>query len=214
MVSKWHYATLKPDERGLNETKGYACEVVAWRFLTQIPQHDLIDYLLYELPSVDSRQSEHTHGLNLNGHTDYDEQRSQHEPDECSSLISNHSNGSHQWKHPAGDVHESFHTNGNTTTNPDEKGLSVPFAGLNALEIATVGGAKKFLSQRVVQNIIDGVWSGDIVFWHSLNIHSEKRAEPYDRRYVLLVIESMIAQLASRTAVFSEGILGIKRLIR
>lgn len=42
-----------------------------------------------------------------------------------------------------------------------------PFVTLNALEIAAVADAKRFLSQHVVQKIITGIWHGDIVFWDS-----------------------------------------------
>lgn len=42
-----------------------------------------------------------------------------------------------------------------------------PFVTLNALEIAAVADAKRFLSQHVVQKIITGIWNGDIIFWDS-----------------------------------------------
>ena len=57
------------------------------------------------------------------------------------------------------------------------------FAGLNALEIATIASAKRFLSQHVVQHIIDGIWDGDIIFWESLSVHTRKRAQIYHQRY-------------------------------
>lgn len=57
--------------------------------------------------------------------------------------------------------------------------LASAFAGLNALEIAAVAEAKKFLSQKTIQNIIDGIWKGDIVFWETLGTHSEKQAKVY-----------------------------------
>lgn len=64
----------------------------------------------------------------------------------------------------------------------DDPALS--FVGLNALEIATVAGAKRFISQRVVQEVVNGIWSGDIIFWESLSVHTRKRAQKYQPKYV------------------------------
>lgn len=57
-----------------------------------------------------------------------------------------------------------------------------PFIGLNALEIAAVADAKKFLSQRVVQRIVDDIWNGRIIFWESLSVHSKKKAKIYNKK--------------------------------
>jgi hypothetical protein len=54
------------------------------------------------------------------------------------------------------------------------------FEGLNALEIAAVADAKRFLSQQAVQDIITGIWNGTIVFWDSLTATSTKRPRFYD----------------------------------
>lgn len=43
-------------------------------------------------------------------------------------------------------------------------------------------GAKKFLSQRPVQKIINGLWKGDIVFWETLGLHSVKKPKKYNRK--------------------------------
>lgn len=58
------------------------------------------------------------------------------------------------------------------------------FDKLNALEIAAVSGSKKFLSQRVVQKIIEKIWRGDIVFWESLSVNANKSAKLYNKRYI------------------------------
>lgn len=52
----------------------------------------------------------------------------------------------------------------------------------NTLEIASVSGAKKFLSQRAVQDIVDGIWRGDIVFWNSLTINAVKKPRFHGKR--------------------------------
>ena len=60
--------------------------------------------------------------------------------------------------------------------------FATSFENLNALEIAAVCGAKKFLSQRVVQRIVESIWRGDIVFWETLSADSVKEAKVYDNK--------------------------------
>lgn len=64
----------------------------------------------------------------------------------------------------------------------DEDDPTSSFIGLNALEIAAIADAKKFLSQRLVQKIIYGIWIGDITFWESLSIHTQKKPGFYNKR--------------------------------
>ena len=44
-----------------------------------------------------------------------------------------------------------------------EEDPTLPFVGLNALEIAAVVDAKKFLSQSVVQSIVNSIWYIQII---------------------------------------------------
>lgn len=60
--------------------------------------------------------------------------------------------------------------------------FATEFASLNALEIAAVAGAKKFMNQKTIQRIVNGIWRGDIVFWDTLSVHSKKRAKFYNKR--------------------------------
>jgi len=69
------------------------------------------------------------------------------------------------------------------TDNDDEdedEDLMAPFTKLNALEIAAIADAKRFLSQHIVQKIITGIWNGDIIFWDQLSVHSVKRPRYYN----------------------------------
>jgi hypothetical protein len=69
---------------------------------------------------------------------------------------------------------------------------------LNALEIAAVCEAKKFMSQRAVQRIIDGLWKGDIMLWQTMSPHAVKRAtlhhsqkcDPFTRLRVPLYLKT------------------------
>lgn len=56
------------------------------------------------------------------------------------------------------------------------------FTGLNGLEIAAVADCKKFLSQKIVQKVVTGIWRGDIVFWESISPSSKKKAQFYNKR--------------------------------
>lgn len=59
---------------------------------------------------------------------------------------------------------------------------TAPFKSLNALEIAAVADAKRFLSQHIVQKIITGIWNGDIIFWDALSVKAEKKPRFYNAR--------------------------------
>ena len=144
---------MEQDDRGINEARGYACEIVAWRFLTHLSESDLIDYLLHELPPVTfgSARSEGEGESTETGrsHSDDDTERAR--------LL---------WDQDLSRTEEPLSS----------------FVGLNALEIATVANAKRFLSQRVVQKVVNDIWNGHIVFWESLSIHGKKKAKMYNKR--------------------------------
>lgn len=187
-ILKSHFdsASIKHDDRGVNETRGYACEFVAWRFLAHLSEHELIEYLLHELPATNSTPTEPsdveavqtTRGPAQAGQRDA-------RPDENTALLWNRRQPT--TKHPILET-ANLHiippgSSDRTSYLPDED-LSSSFIGSNSLEIAAVANAKSFLSQRVVQKIVNGIWSGDIVFWESLGVHSKKRAQIYNKRCV------------------------------
>jgi hypothetical protein len=156
------------DEPGVNQAKGYACEFVAWQFLNSLTDRDIIDFLLLELPPISSpdrdQESDLSNCNHTNGRTD--------EPSEQTPLL-NGSNGSN------GDY---FGDHSETAANPRFGSLTSRCENLSALEIAVVGGAKKFLSQRPVQKVINDLWRGDVVFWESLSVNSVKRPMKYNRK--------------------------------
>ena len=65
-------------------------------------------------------------------------------------------------------------------SNPMEELISA-FVDLNALEIALVVDARKFLGQKEVQELVDDIWNGRIIFWESLSVRSKKMAKIYDK---------------------------------
>lgn len=73
----------------------------------------------------------------------------------------------------------SFH--GDSADEEEDEDPTAPFINLNALEIAAIADAKRFLSQHVVQKIINGIWNGKIIFWDRLSVHSVKKPRFYNQ---------------------------------
>ena len=53
---------------------------------------------------------------------------------------------------------------------------------MSALEIAVMAKCKKFLGQKIIQKIIEGIWKGDIVFWESLSATTKKNPHFYNKK--------------------------------
>ncbi|KAI9741505.1 MAG: hypothetical protein M1818_004311 [Claussenomyces sp. TS43310] len=184
LTLKWHFSTLEPDDRGLNETRANACEIVAWRFLTRLAERDAVDYVVYELPSTN-------HTAAVDEQVVEDGNRGLLIVDERSSLLPEF----RVLDHPRT---ESIHSSSKRKqlarsithigtllydNDPfEEEDPASSFVGLNALEIAAVADAKKFLSQPLIQKIIYGMWTGEITFWESLTVQTKKKAQFYDKR--------------------------------
>ncbi|KAF3273472.1 hypothetical protein TWF970_008995 [Orbilia oligospora] len=135
------------DDRGLNESRGYAAEIVAWRFCAHLNQFtEVIDYLCYEIPNDTKSLSS--------------DSRRPSAVNESSPLLEDSS--------------------GFFPRDLDGTPAKHTFAGLSTLELAVVCDAKKFLSQRTVQNVVNGIWDGSIVFWQDLRTDSQKRASLYN----------------------------------
>lgn len=67
-------------------------------------------------------------------------------------------------------------------TDTDHDELADSMAGMNALEIAAVANAKKFLSQEPVQAVIENIWNGEIIFWETLSTLAKKHPKVYNKR--------------------------------
>ncbi|GIZ41595.1 hypothetical protein CKM354_000489400 [Cercospora kikuchii] len=170
LALKWHFDGLDDGEdRGVNETRGLACELVAWRFISHLTYRETIDYLCTDLPV-------HFGGPNMeNGDLENAEQESSlpDDQDEESPLLENSSAPVRRMDDSFYDEMQHHHT------DTEQANFASTFANLSALEIAAVAGAKKFLSQRSIQYIIYGLWRGDIVFWSDVSTHSRKEAKVY-----------------------------------
>ncbi|KAF1993168.1 hypothetical protein P154DRAFT_478076, partial [Amniculicola lignicola CBS 123094] len=172
LALKTHFDALEDtsDEPGINEARGYACEFVAWQFLTNLSERESIDFLFHELPRVSppgDEQDSAENGMQNGGTAPSNEE---------TPLIGTPSN---QRSSYFGTDRVTAKTNAATGRSDD---FTSQFEKLSALEIASVSGAKKFLSQRPVQKIINGVWRGDIVLWESLSVNSVKSPKLYNRK--------------------------------
>lgn len=161
---KSHFVAVEDDDdRGVNETRGLACELVAWRFVTHFPQNNAIDYLCEALPvvakgsprpSIDSTAAICT-------------------PGESTPLLDDDAR-------PWGDG------SGHHDDDGDDDCVSFAhiFSGQSALEIAAISDAKEFMSQKAIQRIISGIFWGDIVFWETLSTHASntKKARVYNKQ--------------------------------
>ncbi|KAL2164908.1 hypothetical protein VTH06DRAFT_204 [Thermothelomyces fergusii] len=198
LALKWHYGAMSED-KGLNEARANGCEIVAWRFLTHLSEREAVDYCLYEIP--DPKDADASPGG--------DEE----------TVVNEHSALLGQaWRGTANSARQAFTqpaslkrsmlmqsisrlTMSMTADDDDdeeEDDPTAPFTNLNALEIAAIADAKRFLSQNVVQKIITGIWNGDIIFWDSLSAYSVKKpcfykpatADPFSRLRVPKYLKS------------------------
>ncbi|RDA85915.1 hypothetical protein CP532_2696 [Ophiocordyceps camponoti-leonardi (nom. inval.)] len=163
---RWHYAADHAHV-GLNQTRSNACEIVAWRFLARLSEQEAMDFCLYEIPDTDVD----------NAPPQIDNQDLETAPLLPRATFSSYAVGSSAKRMQLqGSLH---HLAGEGGDDNDVDPTSA-FKGLNALEIAAVANAKRFLSQHVVQKIVSGIWNGDIIFWDSLSVHATKRHRFYD----------------------------------
>ncbi|KAK3687705.1 hypothetical protein B0T22DRAFT_136727 [Podospora appendiculata] len=187
LALKWHYGAM-PEDKGLNEARANACEIVAWRFLTHLSEREAVDYCLYEIPPVTPpapTSQEHPFVDAENGQVD-----------ENSALLAQ------AWSGTADSARAMLNQSGNQKRNlllqsisrltmsmaadgdeedeDEDDDPTASFTNLNALEIAAIADAKRFLSQNVVQKIITGIWNGDIIFWDNLSANSIKKPRFYN----------------------------------
>jgi hypothetical protein len=127
------------DEPGVDEARGYACEYVAWQFLSSLAYPDVIDFLLLELPAASPPNNDDDNDAEEGLRSSHTNQASEQTP-----LLSSATDASRDY----------FGSGNQPATSPRFKSLTSQCENLSALEIAAVSGAKKFLSQRPVQKII------------------------------------------------------------
>ncbi|PSK53074.1 Calcium channel YVC1 [Elsinoe australis] len=169
MALSGHFSALEDDdEEGVNLARSQACEYVALRYTSQLSDRELIDCLLEDVPEPADV-------------TETDAERQADVQRENSPLLGyGRSRRGSRPDNPFG--LDGFHEPSENSPTPGQTHLIDNVTGLNALEIAAVSGAKKFLGDRSIQRIITAIWDGDITFWSSLSIDSSKHAHIYKAR--------------------------------
>ncbi|KAH7035642.1 uncharacterized protein B0I36DRAFT_421347 [Microdochium trichocladiopsis] len=197
LALRWHYGAGN-DESHVSEARANACEIVAWRFLTRLSEREAVEFCLYEIPEDCPSGAVSLHG-------DLADPEDGTPRDERTALLGHHhtNNGSMGHSRPderpahavAGSMRRSqllqsvskltmsMHAGDDDDDDDDEEeDPTAPFKHLNALEIAAIADAKRFLSQHVVQKIITGIWNGDIIFWDKFSVHTVKKPRFYNPR--------------------------------
>ncbi|KAK2627683.1 hypothetical protein QTJ16_002329 [Diplocarpon rosae] len=183
LTLKWHFSTLDVDDRGLNETRANACEIIAWRFLTRLSERDAVDFCLYELPDVPMErailESADPCGVEASERTSLLPQfRTRDHPRSMTPTRA----GSRRAEMLRSVSHMGSLSAPDQYVEDEDEIDPTSFTGLNALEIAAVADCKKFLSQRIVQKIITGIWRGDITFWAELSVQTKKKPQFYNKK--------------------------------
>ena len=181
---RYHFNDDGDDRRGVNVARSNACEMVAWRFVSCLTEHEALDFLLLDLPKegqgvqgagdVESGQDQ---GTRVSSKGDLS-------PGEDSPLLARSQRRAHERSsEPSSSMDARTHLQHPHHQQPYGDCATDTFSGMNALEIAVIVGAKKFISQPSVQRIIDGIWKGNIVFWDSLSVDSKKKPRFFNARY-------------------------------
>jgi len=179
------------DEPGVNLARAYACEFIAWRYVLELSEWESIDCLLEELnlaheEAQEPNDIERDEESNLLTRQSPDPLRSSEATLRYKKLT--HSTErlrqrpvSLRFDSVPDLLSSSFDDPDDLASSKSEEFVAY-FDKLNALEIAAVSGAKKFLSQRVIQKLIEKIWRGDIVFWETLTAGSNKEAKIYNKQ--------------------------------
>jgi hypothetical protein len=170
----------------LSDARANACEIVAWRFLTRLSEREVLEFCLFEIPDPCD-----------NDDVSVDEERAVEVNNNERTALLGETLGSSESLQRPGHLTEAWRSSMRRTRllesvsrltmsrhatdmEGNEDDLTAPFTNLNALEIAAIADAKRFLSQHVVQKIITGIWNGDIIFWNQLSAKSKKKPCFYD----------------------------------
>ncbi|OJI96655.1 hypothetical protein ASPVEDRAFT_120784 [Aspergillus versicolor CBS 583.65] len=184
MILKWKFDKAAEYDGDPNGTRGHMCEYVAWQFLCRLNRHQLIENLLEALRAPFQHTSSVDRGDIAMPTSAVPPLDSNNLMDETAPLLSNFTfDNVFESGGLCGDSLESGPqvSHSDLDSSNSSGGLSM-FLGLNALEIATIAYAKKLLSQKVVENVVNDLWNGEIVFWDSLSVHSTKKPQIFNER--------------------------------
>ena len=195
-AARWLFTSGQVDDTGIQNSRGFACELVAWEFLQSLAERELMDHLLLELPTGNKRENQvddaESRGRNETFRQSFGDPFSENTPllpsfhSACTAVsgaASRDADSSSETYQADSETLEREAHEAESEANDPTKSL----VGLNALEIAVVANAKKFLSQQRVQRVVQDIWDGNIIFWESLSVNAVKKARIYNKRYYLIV---------------------------
>uniref|UniRef100_A0A8H7MYM1 Calcium channel YVC1-like C-terminal transmembrane domain-containing protein n=1 Tax=Bionectria ochroleuca TaxID=29856 RepID=A0A8H7MYM1_BIOOC len=191
LALRWHYS-CDTEHSGLSEARSNACEIVAWRFLTRLSERDAVDYCLHEIPGNEALEANPGSSLGL-----FEDDPSEQSPllphrRPFSAGTSGLGLSTRRFELQRAVPKITFSSNESVESGGSRSGVvdsAKTFKSLNALEIAGIAGAKRFLSQNIVQKIITSIWDGEIVFWDTISgnsvmkprYYNPRTADPYSR---------------------------------
>ncbi|XWW93897.1 hypothetical protein V2A60_001836 [Cordyceps javanica] len=197
LALKWHYDTDK-HEQTLSDARASACEIVAWRFLALQTDVDAMRFCLCEIPdpraaarrlSREERRADEE-AQQQRPQTEEDGggesapllRRARTDPEAEYGIRLRHSQSGSTSRRslPLDSLASAGADDADVALPEDEGDPAEAFRTLNALEIAVVAGAKRFLGRSVVQRIVTGIWHGEIIFWDSLSVHATKTPRLYN----------------------------------
>jgi hypothetical protein len=186
-ILKWQFDNDADYDWGVSESRGYACEYVAWQFVCHLNQRETIEYLLEELSWPTQKAVNLTEAeRGASGFASAAGGQSTQDEEERTPLLLSSSSSLYRFfggtRRLGSSLEEDNQGSHDSSHDAYELEKFVLFFGLNALEIATIAHAKKFLSQKVVQRVIDNIWKGEIVFWDTLSVHSTKKPHFLNKR--------------------------------
>ncbi|ETS77974.1 hypothetical protein PFICI_10036 [Pestalotiopsis fici W106-1] len=189
LALKGHFVAIESDDDcGINSSRGLACELIAWQFVLTLSERDTLDYLLFELRSDGSfapHDEDEEAAYAAAHHIENGSVRSTTRglpalPHERTALLPGRTTGNSSAAQSRASS-ATYTSQRQECSDNEPSAFSRPFVDLNTLEIAAVSNAKKFLSQRIVQDLIDAIWRGDVVFWDALTARSIKKPRIYRR---------------------------------
>ena len=182
---RWHY-NADGDNRALSDTRANACEIVAWRFIARQSERDAVSYCLHEIPGKEALNAAPVLHSNIGPDGSYDMEANERSPLLAGPMTQQDMNaGMASMRAELESALPKLTLSVDSAGDDIRSGIkdrSNSFKNLNALEIAVIASAKRFLSQHIVQKIITSMWHGEIIFWDQVSVYATKKPRYYNLR--------------------------------
>lgn len=165
---KLDFATkASEDETSLDCARGYACEIAAMRLLRKYNSHEVLTALTNDYKA--SAEADVT-GNNQQDLVEVGSGKPLTTPDDRTPLLRVDSPSTSQVNGQPSDIEaiqrSKQRIGGDTFT---------------ALEVAIIAEAKHFTSAHIVQQVLNDIWTGNVVFWNKITESETKKASYYNK---------------------------------